>query len=153
MPDTRTSFEQTLEFHLALGLPVGDAPATISDERLHLRLALIGEEVAELVAALSGLGVVQTEFLRKRLVAMFVGYARVGGGGRDLAAIAKEAIDVHVVTSGTLVEYGIPEDDVASEVHRSNMAKAGGPRRIDGKALKPPGWVAPDVAAVLERAA
>ncbi len=38
------------------------------------------------------------------------------------------------------------------EVHRSNMAKVGGPIRGDGKRLKPEGWTPPDVAGVLAAA-
>jgi predicted HAD superfamily Cof-like phosphohydrolase len=37
-------------------------------------------------------------------------------------------------------------------VHRANLAKAGGPRRADGKLLKPPGWQPADVTAVLKAA-
>jgi predicted HAD superfamily Cof-like phosphohydrolase len=33
------------------------------------------------------------------------------------------------------------------------MAKASGPRRADGKVLKPEGWTPPDIVGVLERQA
>jgi hypothetical protein len=36
-----------------------------------------------------------------------------------------------------------------AEVHRTNMAKVGGPVRPDGKKLKPEGWQPPDIAGIL----
>ena len=49
----------------------------------------------------------------------------------------------------------LPIDEVMAEVHRSNMAKLwddGKPHyRADGKAEKPEGWAAPDIAGVLDR--
>jgi hypothetical protein len=52
-----------------------------------------------------------------------------------------------------MAEMGIPFDAVWRAVHESNMAKLGPNgeiiRREDGKVLKPPGWTAPDIAAVL----
>jgi predicted HAD superfamily Cof-like phosphohydrolase len=38
---------------------------------------------------------------------------------------------------------------VVAEVHRANMHKTDGPRRADGKQLKPEGWRPADVRAVL----
>jgi predicted HAD superfamily Cof-like phosphohydrolase len=147
----KTSEQLVTEFHRALDLPVGDTPAPITTDRLLLRLALIGEEVAEFVAAMTGIGGMQEGLLKKRLVTMFHDYARLGGGGEDLAAIADGACDVHVVVSGTCVEYGIPEDACYEAVHESNMAKVGGPVREDGKRLKPEGWKPPDLAKVIRR--
>ena len=39
-----------------------------------------------------------------------------------------------------------------AEVHRANLTKASGPRRADGKILKPEGWQPADVRSVIERA-
>lgn len=139
------------EFHEACGLPVGRKPRKIDDERALLRLRLIAEEVAELVCAMSGRDE-RADLLAHTLDNLFAGEWTHGSEDVDLAAIAKEACDVHVVVSGTCVEYGLPEDDVYVEVHRSNMAKADGPMRADGKKLKPKGWTPADVAAVLEDA-
>lgn len=144
-----TSYEMALEFHQALGLPIGSG---MPDEALRRRLTLIGEEVGELVAAMCGYGDPQARMLSDYLVGCFRRYAE-NARTPDLAEVAKEIVDVHVVTSGAAVEYGIPEDDVYAVVHRSNLAKAGGPRRADGKVLKPEGWQAPDVARVLVKLA
>lgn len=67
----------------------------------------------------------------------------------DMAATAKELCDVIYVACGAAVAFGIDLAPVWDEVHRSNMAKVGGPVRKDGKRLKPEGWVPPDVAGVL----
>jgi predicted HAD superfamily Cof-like phosphohydrolase len=145
-----TSFERALAFHRALDLPVGDRPGNITQRRRRLRLTLLGEEVAEFVAAMVNLDDAATETLKDDIVRRFL-HAETSGYrvGVDMAHVAKEACDVHVVTSGALVEYGIDEDAAYDVVHASNMAKAGGPTRADGKHLKPEGWRPPDVAAAI----
>jgi len=69
----------------------------------------------------------------------------------DLVKIADAVIDSIVVLIGTGLAYGLPLEELWDEVHRTNMAKAGGPRREDGKILKPPGWTPPDIEGVLAR--
>jgi len=59
--------------------------------------------------------------------------------------VAKELADVVYVAYGTAHGLGIYLDVALERVHESNMQKAGGPRRADGKMLKPPGWLAPDM--------
>jgi predicted HAD superfamily Cof-like phosphohydrolase len=46
---------------------------------------------------------------------------------------------------------GVDLQPFFEEVHRANMTKAGGPKREDGKQLKPVNWRPPDMAAVLTR--
>lgn len=67
----------------------------------------------------------------------------------DLAASLKELCDVIYVAYGAAVAFGVDLAPFWNEVHRSNMAKVGGPVREDGKRLKPEGWVGPDIAGVL----
>jgi predicted HAD superfamily Cof-like phosphohydrolase len=146
-----SSFERAVEFHRALDLPVGLRPQNLTQRRRRLRLALLGEEVGELVAAEVGLDDRATERLKNDLVHRFLHEetANYHVPRVDLAHIAKEACDVHTVVSGDMVERGIDEDRVFDVVHASNMAKAGGPVRADGKRLKPRGWRPPDVVAAL----
>ena len=125
-----TFFDDVVAFHVALGVPVAARPQDFLPwERYQLRCRLVDEEVAELLAAM------------------------VDG---DIAHIAKEIADVVVVVLGTAVEYGIPMNEVWAAVHESNMAKrpaAGVPvMRADGKVLKPDGWLAPDVAGIVNGA-
>lgn len=149
-----TSLEMALEFHRALDLPVADRPINLTQDRRRLRLTLLGEEVGELVAAEVGLDDRQTETLKNDLARRFLHEETTNYCPRriDTAAIAKEACDVHVVISGDMAERGIPEDDVYAVVHKSNLAKAGGPRRPDGKQLKPASWCPPDVVAAITAA-
>jgi predicted HAD superfamily Cof-like phosphohydrolase len=125
--DPTSYFADVVAFHNALGIPVGTTPNfELSPERMELRCRLIEEEVSELLNALDD---------------------------EPPENVAKEAADVIVVVLGTMAEMGIPFDAVWRAVHESNMAKLGPNgeiiRREDGKVLKPPGWTAPDIAAVL----
>ena len=119
-------YEDIRDFHTALDAPNGKEPSgTLPDDRFALRKSLIQEEYSELMEAMDE---------------------------GDPAHIAKEAADLVVVVLGTAAEYGLPFDEVWNAVHESNMAKAGGPRREDGKILKPPGWKPPDIQAIIEEA-
>jgi predicted HAD superfamily Cof-like phosphohydrolase len=59
-------------------------------------------------------------------------------------------MDLLVVTFGTIDEFGFDPTAFWNEVHRTNMAKAKGPVREDGKRLKPEGWQAPDIARLIK---
>lgn len=63
----------------------------------------------------------------------------------DLVGIADGCIDSIVVILGALVAYGIDPGPIWDEIHRTNVEKARGPLRIDGKRLKPEGWTPPKV--------
>ncbi len=67
----------------------------------------------------------------------------------DRLAIARELADVVYVAFGTAHGFGIDLHAALAEVHRANMQKAHGPRRADGKALKPPDFVPPDMTAAV----
>jgi predicted HAD superfamily Cof-like phosphohydrolase len=67
----------------------------------------------------------------------------------DLEKIADGAVDSIVVILGMCVSYGIDIRPLWDEVHKTNMAKAGGPIREDGKRLKPEGWQQPKIKELL----
>jgi len=93
-------------------------PKLLNKSEKKLRLGLIQEEAEELLEAIDE--------------------------DHNLDELAKEIIDVLVVTIGCAVTYGIPLDKLWDIVHESNMAKADGPFDPDtGKKLKPEGWVDP----------
>lgn len=108
-------------FHEALDIPVGETPAI---RRPELRAELIREEAAETVAAIER---------------------------GDLVEAIDGLCDVIVVVLGTAVEFGIDLQPFWDEVHRTNMAKVGGPVREDGKRLKPEGWTPPDIPRLLRQ--
>lgn len=63
----------------------------------------------------------------------------------SITEIADAIADILYVTVGAACTYGITLQPIWDEVHRSNMAKTGGPIREDGKKLKPDGWTPPDI--------
>jgi predicted HAD superfamily Cof-like phosphohydrolase len=146
-----TSEQMVKEFHVALDHPIATTPGPIEPERLLLRLRLIAEETAELMCAMTG----QPDQLTELVVAKFQETAHElfkNSRPADLIGVADGACDVHVVVSGTCIEFGIPEDKVYEEVHRSNMAKAGGGKDEFGKSIKPEGWTPPDILPILAEA-
>jgi predicted HAD superfamily Cof-like phosphohydrolase len=120
--------EMVREFHRAFNRPVA-AAANPRPVEWRDRVSILQEEFHEYVEA-----------------------AHAG----DLTAVADALADMVYVIHGTALTYGIPLDEVLAEVHRSNMSKLGADGRpllrADGKVVKGPGFVPPDVAAVLARA-
>jgi len=72
----------------------------------------------------------------------------------DLAGIADALADLVYFAIGTAVAYGIPFDEVFSEVHRSNMTKLDTDGNViyrdDGKVLKPDTWEPPHIKEILD---
>lgn len=124
------------EFHRAIGLMPPARPTVPDTALLALRRTLICEETAEAEA--------EFEALAARLE------AGEDVAPADLAALAHELVDLLYVTYGALDLLGVDADAAFAEVHRANLSKAGGPRRADGKQLKPEGWRPADVRGVLE---
>lgn len=68
----------------------------------------------------------------------------------DRAKIARELADVVYVAYGSAWAYDIDLDAALDEVHRAAMDKMeAGVRREDGKIIKPPGFVPPDMTRAL----
>jgi predicted HAD superfamily Cof-like phosphohydrolase len=109
------------DFHVAMGVPAPSEPAPLPMRRAALRLQLLTEEGLEACNA-------------------------VASG--DVLATIRELCDVLYVVYGTAVEMGVDLAPFFAEVHASNMRKAGGPVRADGKITKPEGWTPPDLARV-----
>lgn len=125
-----------VEFESQLGTDtVPDSPIFPCRELVALRGKLIREECEELLAELAILSLCVTE---DALV-------------KQLALVAKEIADLKYVIYGTEVRLGIDGEPIFREVHKSNMKKVGGPRRSDGKLLKPEGWKAPDIEKLIRR--
>ncbi|UBV42887.1 hypothetical protein LAJ19_01250 [Deinococcus taeanensis] len=124
------------EFHDAIGESPRRRPTVPDEALLALRRTLIQEEAAEVEAEFQSLA------------------ARLAAGetlqATELAPLAHELADLLYVTYGALDRLGIDADAVFAEVHRANLSKASGPRRADGKILKPVGWQPANVRAVLE---
>lgn len=124
--DQYTQYEAVREWHEAFSLPVADEPQLLSAARAQLRRKLIEEELNEFLQAVEE---------------------------GDLYNAAKELGDLSWVVQGTAVEMGIDLDWVVEAVFESNMSKLGDDGlpvyREDGKVLKGPNYVEPDMAQVL----
>lgn len=62
----------------------------------------------------------------------------------DLVGTADAIADIIYVALGAAVEAGIDIRPIWRVVHDCNMKKIDGPKRADGKQLKPEGWVGPE---------
>lgn len=81
----------------------------------------------------------------------YIGLNDLPSGPPDMVAMIDALCDILYVTFGAAEAMGIDLDDFFAEVQASNMRKATGPVRSDGKRLKPEGWVGPDIAGILKR--
>jgi len=93
------SLNQVAEFHKTFKHPIVDEPKIPSKKRCDLRVALISEELEELVDAIKD---------------------------NDIVEIADALCDIQYVLSGAVLEFGLGEKfrDLFDEVQRSNMSKS-----------------------------
>ena len=111
------------EFHKEFDIHVAKSPSVPDTKTTALRERLIQEEFDELKEAMKA---------------------------GNLPGIAKELADLLYVVYGTAVSYGIDMAPVFREVQRSNMSKAGGYKRDDGKWVKPPTYSPAMIEPILE---
>lgn len=141
-------------FHVATNQRVYDGPPAINDREL--RAKLIMEEAVETVAAL-GYHVVAE--ITPPMSTWEVGPDWTYQGESfhfskdyaepNLVDLIDGLCDLTYVVMGTAVAAGVDLDPHFEEVHRANMNKLQGPKRADGKQLKPEGWKPPDHERVL----
>jgi len=122
------------EFHATMEPALPTSPITPSLPILEVRKTLIDEEYAEVTAVFQELITASKQ-----------------GDGIDITHLIHELTDLLYVTYGAIQSCGVDPDAVFAEVHAANMRKVGGPRRADGKILKPTDWYPADVRGVLEK--
>lgn len=138
---------------------IGGAPHLPRDEVMRFRLELLAEEVFELFFAFFAdatewnTGVAfrtpYSVLLEARgWVVEVVRRARWNPRLR-LPEVVKESIDLDYVVEGLRVAFGVDAAPHWDAVHESNLAKQGGPKGMNGKLLKPAGWVPPDIEGIL----
>lgn len=145
------------EFHVAMRQPApyveGRGPVLdLKGVRRELRAKLILEEALEVIDAL-GYDVAvsrSADMAAPRKLTMGV-LQLVRMRAPDWPEVVDGLCDLLYVTFGFGVEMGISLGPFFGEVHRSNMKKAGGPVRADGKVLKPEGWEPPRIAMLWAR--
>lgn len=140
--------DQVREFHETFGFHVGELgevpPLKIRRERAVVIWSEVKELIQELLA--DDPGYVWSEF-------DFPGVEEARPV--DPVKVAHETLDGHYVLAGGSVNFGFDEEPVFAEVHAANMRKVDpdtGRPLVDenGKAVKPAGWVGPDVEGVLQ---
>ena len=133
---TRTWMTDVADFHHKMGQFVGDTMIPDVSVSTDLRVELIREEFEELLWALSSkdkLGNLLSE-------------------SEQIIAVADALADLTYVINGAAVTWGIDLDAVFKTVHESNMTKSVSQKRADGKVIKGPDYVPPDIAGALWRA-
>jgi predicted HAD superfamily Cof-like phosphohydrolase len=128
--DCFSNADRIREFHAAIGAAVPARPILPDAATLALRQTLIREEYEEVTAVFQNL---------------------ISRQSSDIIPLVHELTDLLYVVYGAIEACGVDPDPVFVEVHRANMQKMSGPRRADGKQLKPPGWQPADVRGVIER--
>jgi len=162
---------QLIGFHSLYNVPMAplgcEDPefAHMDDERVSLRLGLITEELGELFEAF-GI-VLQPDYIVERYgspvatfneSAMKNGFAlkkaRAVGHKRNGREVADALGDLVYVIYGLALEMGYDLRDVIREIHASNMTKLGEDGkpiyREDGKVLKGPNYMKPNIPAALK---
>lgn len=124
------------EFHEAIGLVVPTRPTVPDLTTLRLRYTLIQEEFTE----------VQSEFKQLQLKLETNNQIPT----TDLAPLVHELADLLYVTYGALNLLGLDTNQVFAKIHQANMHKTTGPKRADGKQLKPDDWQPADIQALLD---
>ena len=118
----RTNFEMVRDFHLRFAQPARYENHDPDAEEVTLRIRLIAEEFAELVAAM------QLNLCRP--------------SDEQFELVADSLADLLYVVYGTSLHYRIPMDEVFYEVHRSNMTKTSvkdeGGKVTKGEKFRPP---------------
>ena len=136
-------------FHKATGGTIGE---TIGLNDAWLGANLIAEEAAETISALGfrvKIEVARSVYSGDGIHLERNNYDKLAHA--DLENAIKELCDLIYVSIGRAVTMGIDLDPFWSEGQRANMAKATGPKRDDGKQLKPDGWRPPDIAGILQQ--
>lgn len=148
--DERRANDLTLQvraFHVKFGYPVSDVPTRdVSDDDVRFRARLMTEEFFEMLKAL--FHDANFDPFKNDLFQLF---ERATPNVR-LVDLADGCADLDYTVQGTRLTFGIPRQEVANEVSRTNLLKEGGPR-VNGKLMKPEGWKPPDIAGILRDAA
>jgi predicted HAD superfamily Cof-like phosphohydrolase len=125
--------ERVRQFHSAVGDSSPPTPTHTDKAVLSLRRTLIEEESREVLEAFAHLQEAVSE----------------GDKAVRFGELVHELIDMLYVTYGALAAFGVEADEAFREVHRANMQKVSGPKREDGKQLKPEDWQPADIPGVL----
>jgi len=141
------------DFHRMTSEPINSTPETPDTIQASLRVALLVEEVLELAEAL-GVRVHLTISPEPSSYEGDIHFNRlrfINEGEPKLVDAVAALRDIEYLVHGTELVLGVADatDETFLEVHRSNMEKK--PVDYGKKAVKPPGWKPPQIAAVLRK--
>lgn len=128
--------EPTRRFNVAVGTEIPSSPRPPDEKSLELGVKLVIEELKELLNECGynvGISICRKDKKPRP----------------NTIGVAQEGADLQVVLLGLMQRFGITLGPVYDEVMQANMRKLGGPRREDGKILKPEGWQPPNIAVKL----
>lgn len=136
---------QVAEFHLAIGQSITPhgRPHVPSTAMVRQRVRFTTEEYCELLTAAGvpwPIAMVLYHGL-SLVIRIFVARHRV-----ILDDFIDAFADMDYFAEGTRQICCVNGEPIAAEVHRANLQKVSGPKRADGKQLKPAGWRAPNIA-------
>lgn len=129
--------QDMVAFFRAVGGEIGETP-NIRNPQLNADLIL--EEAKETAESILGVAFV----IEQR-------YDIEPARPKSLAGAIDGLCDQLATVYGAAVTFGVDLAPFWALVHEANMAKVGGPKREDGKTLKPEGWQEPDIAGLLEQ--
>lgn len=132
---------QVAEFNKGFGIDEPDHPVEPSSATLKLCLGFLAEELGEMLEA-AGASKVKVD---NALHYLSIAIRSTSSNRVKLDELVDGTIDLDYYCEGFRRRMGVDGEPIADEVHRKNMEKLGGPRRADGKVLKPEGWTPPDV--------
>ena len=119
------NWQQNVEdFHKKFEQKIGSTPGFSDEDTMKLRIALVEEEFLELKQAYEE---------------------------KDFPSFVDAIADSIYVLLGTATATGVDLEPIWEEVQKTNMAKAVGNNRADGKLLKPEGWSPPDIPTLLKK--
>lgn len=124
------------DFFKVFNLPIGETPAIRNPQ---VNADLILKEARETAEAITG----------RRIYINFAPDDAPPEREQSLAEAIDGLCDLLATIYGAAVTFGVDLAPFWDEIHRTNMAKAGGPKRADGKQLKPEGWIPPNIVGLL----
>lgn len=126
-----------------------ERPTVPDDKTVRFRLRLVAQEFVELLAATVDTGVDLRDV--GEAIRRVVDYAPIDV---DMVDAIDALLDIDYVSESFKLALGANSHPLFAEVHRANLEKFRGERRVDpkdGKILKPPGWSPPDIEGELRK--
>jgi predicted HAD superfamily Cof-like phosphohydrolase len=156
--ETSDSYDRIKEFMRGAGQPTPESYHELTEAERVIRARLILEETLETIVL--GLGVQ----VGVRGLHDVVQISRPENGGKFMEQFVLNAeweydpvefvdgvVDIHVVSRGSLIAAGIPDEAFQEEVDDNNLLKiANGHLNEHGKLVKPVGHPAPNISGILE---